>query len=114
MKCPHCGYWNKASFPRCFSCGEPLSDTAALRTPAPKWTKDLKNAQPDKTYLRYDETLPDKAPQEDLDPASAQPNAQTELADSLDELNIRRRRGSQYLQNMRERARNAQETLAHA
>lgn len=115
MKCPHCGYWNKASFPRCFSCGEPLSDAPdTTRSSAPKWTNDLKEAQPDKTYLRYDETLPKKAPQEELDPTAVKADRQTELADSLDELSRRRRRGAQYLQNMRERARSAQEAVASA
>lgn len=114
MKCPHCGYWNKASFPRCFSCGEPLEENASVRKASPKWTKDLKDAQVDKTYLRYDETLSQHVPQEELDPGEAVPEKQTELADSLDELNSRRRRGAQYLQNMRERARSAQEAVASA
>ena len=24
MRCPNCGHWNRASFPRCFQCGAPL------------------------------------------------------------------------------------------
>ena len=24
MKCPHCGRWNRDTFPRCFSCGAEL------------------------------------------------------------------------------------------
>ena len=24
MKCPNCGQWNRASFPRCFKCGADL------------------------------------------------------------------------------------------
>ena len=24
MKCPNCGFWNKAQFPKCFQCGHPL------------------------------------------------------------------------------------------
>ena len=112
MKCPHCGYWNKASFPRCFSCGEPLDENAAARPP--RWTRELRDAQADKTYLRYDETLPDSVAQEKLDETAVSPDAQTELVDSLEELDHRRRRGTQYLQNMRERARSAQEAVASA
>ena len=26
MKCPHCGRWNRASLPRCFYCGETLTE----------------------------------------------------------------------------------------
>lgn len=110
MKCPYCGYWNKASFPRCFSCGEPLNEPSVQ----PKWMRQLKDAQLDKTYLRYDETLSDHVSQQELDENAVAPDVQTELADSLDELNHRRRRGAQYLQNMRERARSAQEAVAAA
>lgn len=28
MKCPHCGHWNRASLPRCFKCGMPLTPPA--------------------------------------------------------------------------------------
>ncbi|MGI5899648.1 MAG: hypothetical protein ACOX8S_06960 [Christensenellales bacterium] len=24
MKCPNCGFWNRAQFPKCFQCGQPL------------------------------------------------------------------------------------------
>ena len=29
MKCPNCGFWNKAQFPKCFQCGYPLDGSAA-------------------------------------------------------------------------------------
>ncbi len=34
MKCPRCGQWNRASFPRCFRCGEPLDAQAPQDPPA--------------------------------------------------------------------------------
>ncbi len=33
MKCPACGKWNRASFPVCFACGEPLPQAQAPRAP---------------------------------------------------------------------------------
>ena len=35
MKCPNCGHWNRASFPRCFRCGTPLSQDPAAPQPQP-------------------------------------------------------------------------------
>ena len=34
MKCPHCGHWNRASFPRCFRCGTPLPQENQGENPA--------------------------------------------------------------------------------
>lgn len=34
MKCPNCGYWNRASFTRCFRCGQDLPVAAAAEKPA--------------------------------------------------------------------------------
>lgn len=35
MKCPSCGYWNRASYPKCFRCGEPLGELLRMITPLP-------------------------------------------------------------------------------
>lgn len=35
MKCPSCGYWNRASYPKCFRCGEPLSEVQLMVSPLP-------------------------------------------------------------------------------
>lgn len=113
MKCPHCGHWNKGSLTRCFSCGEPLAQNNESKK-APEWAAKLKEAQVDKQYLRYDDTLPDveDVPQVTYDENDAAQNPQEELVDTLDELNARRRRGNEYLQEMRRRAREAQEAIA--
>lgn len=34
MKCPNCGYWNRASFTRCFKCGQALTASPAAEQPA--------------------------------------------------------------------------------
>lgn len=104
MKCPHCGYWNKAAFPRCFQCGEPLS--RAPRTP--EWSHDLKDNAPETQYIRYD----DISTQDD--PPTVLQSEQTQLVDEIDDLNARRRRGSKYLNTMRSRAQEAQEALQNA
>ena len=38
MKCPQCGAWNQASLPRCFRCGQPLSQAGTDR---PDWRKEF-------------------------------------------------------------------------
>lgn len=40
MKCPNCGKWNRASFPVCFSCGEPLPAVQERPRPAPQAPAD--------------------------------------------------------------------------
>lgn len=52
MKCPECGQWNRASLPRCSSCGTPLHDPDAM---GPEWKKALKDDQKSTQYLRMDE-----------------------------------------------------------
>ncbi|MGI6691230.1 MAG: hypothetical protein ACOX63_10405 [Christensenellales bacterium] len=41
MKCPCCGHWNRASFPRCFKCGEPLHARQENPLPAEKLEEKL-------------------------------------------------------------------------
>ena len=49
MKCPNCGHWNRASFPRCFRCGTPLTpeDAAQERPGIPE--------QSAKVYIQINE-----------------------------------------------------------
>lgn len=51
MKCPQCGHWNRASFPRCFICGTPLNPEDAQ--PAPEEKDGPRPA--DKIYIQIDE-----------------------------------------------------------
>lgn len=56
MKCPACGHWNRASFPRCFKCGEPLHvhvSTAPSPTEAFSQTAPLPEDGP--THIQVDQ-----------------------------------------------------------
>ena len=54
MRCPNCGQWNRASFPRCFKCGTPLPDAAALKTPLPAEEMEQEKAgKQQETPVRY-------------------------------------------------------------
>ncbi len=41
MKCPNCGHWNRASFPRCFVCGTPLNQE--IDSKKPSWKEEVDN-----------------------------------------------------------------------
>ena len=53
MKCPNCGHWNRASFPRCFRCGTPLTPEADGAQTAPP-AQDAA-AAPNKVYIQISE-----------------------------------------------------------
>lgn len=57
MKCPNCGYWNRASYPRCFRCGEPLSQEGKAQAVLP--AEELQQTAPipvnEKKEIRYDD-----------------------------------------------------------
>ncbi len=57
MKCPACGYWNRATFPKCFRCGEPLhqEQKAARIQRAKELTDAASIGQDDPTVIRVDE-----------------------------------------------------------
>lgn len=44
MRCPNCGQWNQASFPRCFKCGTPLPGVPSRDIPLPAETMEQKKA----------------------------------------------------------------------
>lgn len=52
MKCPNCGHWNRASFPRCFRCGTPLNQGQPDQA---DWQSQLTDNPAEKSYLRADE-----------------------------------------------------------
>lgn len=60
MKCPQCGQWNRASFPRCIKCGFELTTNVQ----EPSWKSQLKDDK-GKEFIRVDDygdavTLPDE------------------------------------------------------
>jgi len=80
MKCPHCGHWNRASFPRCFRCGTelPQEQPSAENTPpapAPEASS--------KIYIQINEEGKSTSPRDGRDT----------LAEEMKELAARKSRG---------------------
>lgn len=101
MKCPRCGHWNQASFPRCFQCGEPLH---AKDAKTPGWQERFEKPQAKKQQVLYDDAMP---PEADIVPEEA-PLQKVEpdesLALEMNKLKERRERGSRYLEAFRQNA----------
>ncbi len=57
MKCPACGYWNRASYPHCFRCGEPLKaiDRMTATLPAEELQKTAPLPEELPTEIRFDD-----------------------------------------------------------
>lgn len=51
MRCPNCGHWNRASFPRCFQCGAPLEPEKP--DDQPREVPDV--PPPSKVYIQINE-----------------------------------------------------------
>ena len=85
MKCPACGLWNRASYPRCFRCGEPLDASAKPYAPPPLETREtIAQLERDKpTVIRYD----------DFGNESVKMDAPDRLAVEMLSLHDRKRRG---------------------
>lgn len=66
MKCPHCGHWNRASFPRCFRCGMelPQEERQMPAGPAPEPSS--------KIYIQINEEGKSTSPRDDRDTLAAE------------------------------------------
>jgi len=91
MRCPHCGKWNRATFPVCFSCGEPLpqADKPAARTAAPA----LDKAEQPVTVV-YDEYGDERTVVDQKD----------RLAEEMQDLHQRKKLGEQRQEELRRQA----------
>ena len=87
MKCPACGKWNRASFPTCQFCGEPLEHTGD----SPAWRATLKDDQRGKEYIRVGED----------GEAEATPDARDVLAREMSELKKRKAAGREAQRKLR-------------
>ncbi len=88
MKCPNCGYWNRASFSRCFRCGEvlPRPETAQEKPKAPE-------AEPAGTvYIQINEE----------GRATPATDERDRLAQEMKDLVARKQRGEKEQQRLRE------------
>lgn len=91
MKCPHCGHWNRASFPRCFRCGTPLTpetQPAAQETPAAQQIP----AAPSKIYIQINEQGQSTPAMDERD----------KLAQEMQALLSRKERGEKEQQRLRQ------------
>ncbi len=108
MKCPHCGKWNQAAFPRCYQCGAELPRIDPDAIPVePSWQEKLRNAEPSETYIKYEEDsnareLPDQNVHHEI------------LGREIESLKERRERGALQLATLRHQARRAKETIGNA
>lgn len=89
MKCPHCGHWNRASFPRCFRCGTPLptQDDPAFQPPTPPPA-----APSSKVYIQINEE----------GQATSEKDRRDAVAEEMREYAARKRRGEMAQQQLRQ------------
>ncbi len=93
MKCPNCGHWNRASFPRCFKCGVELPKEDAPQQP-PQWKEDLATGARDKRYIQIDED----------GNATAAKDERDLLAEEMKSLIKRKAKGEELQMHLRENA----------
>ncbi|MGI6696894.1 MAG: zinc finger Ran-binding domain-containing protein [Christensenellales bacterium] len=95
MKCPVCGYWNRASYPHCFRCGEPLKaiDRMIASLPAEELKKTAPLPEDMPTRIRIDEEGNERVAADERD----------RLAAEMLSLHERKRRGEKKQKLLRER-----------
>ncbi len=90
MICPKCGKWNRASYPVCFACGEPLSEQSP---PAiPKSREEIKEDRP--VVVVFDEYGEEKI----------LVDSKTKLAQEMRDLHERKRAGERRQEELRRQA----------
>lgn len=90
MKCPNCGHWNRASLPRCFHCGTPLTPPPREEKPADPSATPAPAAG--KTYIRYNEA----------GQATSSTDNRDALAKDMQSLQLRKQRGAMEQQRLRQ------------
>ena len=79
MICPKCGKWNRASYPVCFACGEPLTPAEKSGIIRPK--EDISEERP--VVVVYDDYGEEKT----------LVDQKTRLAEEMRDLHVRKREG---------------------
>ena len=102
MKCPRCGHWNRASFPRCFRCGCPLNQDASSGQEQ-EWLSEIeKNSGKEKTFMKVDE----------MGNAAPSPDFRDSLAAEMQDLHARKERGEEKQRALRLDDTNADYSIA--
>lgn len=90
MKCPQCGYWNRASFPRCFRCGAELPSASA--PDQKEKAKPIQAEGASKIYIQINEE----------GKATSSVDKRDQLAREMEDLAARKRRGEMEHRRLRE------------
>ena len=90
MICPKCGKWNRASYPVCFACGEPLTPAEKSGIIRPK--EDISEERP--VVVVYDDYGEEKT----------LVDQKTRLAEEMRDLHERKREGERRQEELRRRA----------
>ena len=94
MKCPSCGHWNRASFPRCFKCGQPLrAENKAQQSPAEALSQTAPVIDEEETVIQVDAFGNETVRTDKLD----------KLALEMLSLHERKRKGEQRQRQLRSR-----------
>ena len=89
MKCPQCGQWNRASFPRCMKCGAelPVQTAEEQKRSTPK----ISDSGASKVYIQIDDT----------GHATSAEDSRDKLAREMKDLAARKRRGEEEQRKLR-------------
>ena len=90
MKCPQCGHWNRASFPRCFQCGAELPLTPLKERKQSTQAETLQPAS--KVYIRVNEQ----------GQATSAVDERDQLAKEMKDLQLRKEKGKLVQQHLRQ------------
>ena len=112
MKCPECGAWNQAYLPRCNRCGAPLVENHEQT--AASWEDAMHKKKPSLQVIQFEKGDTDVRPE--LDDGIYDPEAvdRASLRDELEELEARRRQGTERKAQMKERADRVRRSLQDA
>ena len=91
MKCPNCGYWNRASFPRCFKCGTALTQQGNGESGAEN-RPELPQGGASKIYIQINEE----------GKATSSEDSRDQLAREMENLVARKQRGEMEHRRLRE------------
>ncbi|MDO5325267.1 MAG: hypothetical protein Q4G00_00975 [Clostridia bacterium] len=90
MKCPNCGHWNRASFPRCFQCGAELPKGGEEETKAAR--PEMPKGGASKIYIQINEE----------GKATSSEDSRDQLAREMEDLLQRKKRGEAEQRRLRE------------